>query len=281
MTRHLRFALLALAALPLVPIFGTFAQQLERAERAENPYDDPLETDRDSFTPATRIAGVGRLILEAAYSFVDNRGIKETHSFPESLFRYGLTERFELRLGWNYEVGGSSSEISGIDSGSDETFAASSLERDSRLSYGFKFQASKQRNWVPESAFILQAFTPTSGAATDTQFAGTYVFGWKLSPQWKLDSAIRYATASAEQDRFDTWAPSTVLKYHISERANLHAEYFGIFSSNKSEDFTRHYVSPGAHYLLTPNIEVGVRVGFGLNDQSARFFSNVGFGVRF
>ncbi len=38
---------------------------------------------------------------------------------------------------------------------------------------------------------------------------------------------------------------------------------------------------PGVHYLITPNLEVGVRVGWGLNDQSARFFANAGVGVRF
>ena len=31
--------------------------------------------------------------MESAYSFLDNGGVKETHSFPELLFRYGLTER--------------------------------------------------------------------------------------------------------------------------------------------------------------------------------------------
>ncbi len=60
---------------------------------------DEIETDRDSFTPATTIAGWRRLIVESAYSFIDNRGVKETHSYPELLLRYGLTERLELRLG--------------------------------------------------------------------------------------------------------------------------------------------------------------------------------------
>jgi hypothetical protein len=35
------------------------------------------------------------------------------------------------------------------------------------------------------------------------------------------------------------------------------------------------------HYLVTPNLELGLRVGWGLNDQTARFFSNVGIGLRF
>src|SRR5262245_53455137 len=80
----------------------------EKAEREE-----PLETDRDSFTPATKTVAKGRTILEAAYSFIDNRHDFETHSFPELLVRHGITDRIELRLGWNYEVGGSGSSVSG------------------------------------------------------------------------------------------------------------------------------------------------------------------------
>jgi hypothetical protein len=40
-------------------------------------------------------------------------------------------------------------------------------------------------------------------------------------------------------------------------------------------------LSPGAHYLVTPDLGVGVRVGWGLNDQSVRFFANAGFGWRY
>jgi hypothetical protein len=32
---------------------------------------------------------------------------------------------------------------------------------------------------------------------------------------------------------------------------------------------------------VTPDLEVGIRVGWGMNDQSARFFANGGFGLRF
>jgi hypothetical protein len=35
------------------------------------------------------------------------------------------------------------------------------------------------------------------------------------------------------------------------------------------------------HYLITPNFEIGLRVGWGLNDEAAHFFSNAGIGWRF
>src|SRR5262249_22771777 len=155
------------------------------------------------------------------------------------------------------------------------------LKREHRVTYGLKAALTEQDRWVPESAFIVQGFTPTGGEATDTHLAATYVFGWELPNRWKADAAIRYGTGSEGDDHFSIWAPSAVVKVPLGERVNVHAEYFGLFSQDRRSEFTRHYFSPGVHFLVTPDLEVGVRVGWGLNDQSARFFCNAGFGVRF
>lgn len=242
---------------------------------------DEIETDRDSFTPATTTVGRGRTILESAYSFVENRGTKESHSFPELIVRYGLSKRLELRVGWNYEVGGAPVDTSGVDAGADDTLEGASLERESNVAYGLKLSITEQLALRPASAVIVQASSPTSGNANDSQLITTYVFGWELPYRMKLDAALRYGTASEKEDHFNLWAPSVVLKAPLGERWNVHAEYFGIMSTQKERDTNRQYISPGIHYLITPDLEVGVRVGWGLNDETARFFSNVGFGWRF
>ncbi|MAT73240.1 MAG: peptidyl-tRNA hydrolase [Planctomycetaceae bacterium] len=246
-----------------------------RAEGGE----DEIETDRDSFTPATTTAGDGLWIVEAAYSFIDNRGVPETHSYPELLVRRGVDDWLELRLGWNYEVGGAGSPVSGnVPSDFGEE---AEIERESRIFYGAKAVLTRQSGWQPESAVIVQGLPPTSGESNDTQLSTTYIFGWITEGGAVWDSAIRYSTSSAEEDDFNVWAPSTVLKVPFGERWKAHVEYFGIFSDGREEETTQHYFSPGAHYLVTPNFEVGVRVGWGLNDQSAKFFSNAGIGWRY
>ncbi len=92
---------------------------------------------------------------------------------------------------------------------------------------------------------------------------------------------MRFVTTSEKEDHFSGWASSVVLKVPLGERVNVHAEYFGLFSTGKAEEYTRHYFTPGFHYLITPDLEVGVRVGWRLNDQSARFFTNAGLAWRF
>lgn len=246
---------------------------------AQESEEDEIETDRDSFTPSTNVVGQGRSVLETSYSFIDNRNIRETHSLPELLFRYGIGANVELRLGANYEIGGAGSPISAnVPKSLDTTHE---LEEESRVSYGTKLLLSDQVEWLPQSSFILQGYTPTSGEVTATSLSAGYVFGWEFQNSILWDSAMRYSTGSLEEDHFNIWSPSTVIKIPVGEKWKIHAEYFGVFSEGREEESTQHFFSPGVHYLLSRNFELGTRVGWGLNEQSPNFFSNIGLGIRF
>jgi hypothetical protein len=247
---------------------------------AQEAEPERIETDRDSFTPATTTAAAGRLILESAYSFVDNRGVPETHSFPELLARYGVADWLELRLGANYEVGGESSSISGGSGGAGD-FDSAEIESEANVSYGLKAALTEQNGWTPRSVAILQGFTPASGRETDTHLVATYAWGWELADGWLWDSALRYGDAAEEEDRFNRWAPSTVVKVQIADQWNAHLEYFGLYTDGREDESSQSYASPGLHYLVTPDVEVGVRVGWGLGDDAANFFSNLGVGLQF
>jgi hypothetical protein len=236
-----------------------------------------LETDRDSFTPSTTTVGTGRLVLESAYSFINNKTTADSHSFPEIVTRYGLTDRLELRFGWNYELGGGGSVSSG-DSGGE--FEGGSSEQESQILYGIKYSLTDQDSWLPQGAAIIQGVTPTSGPSNTSDLQLGYVFGWKFFDDWQLDSSIRRITTQDAGDHFNQWAPSVVLKVPLAERWNIHGEYFGIFTDGRSNETNGQYFSPGIHYLFSPNFEFGVRVGWGLNNDAANSFTNVGFGIR-
>jgi len=255
---------------------GAQTEPLNAEAEADEPRE--LETDRDAFTPATSTVGQRLTVLEASYSFIDNRSVAETHSLPEMLLRYGLTERIELRLGWNYEVGGAGDIVSGDDGG--EEFEGR-IERESQMLYGVKVAATTQNGWIPRSAAILQGFTPTSGEATATDVVAAYTFGWELPNSWRLDSSMRYGTEHGPRDAFNEWAPSVVLRVPLNEQWQVHAEYFGIYNQGSEHDAGRAFFSPGAHYLITPNLELGLRLGWGITHDTPPFFSNVGIGWRF
>lgn len=238
-----------------------------------------LETDRDAFTPATSTVGRRLAVVESSYSFIDNRRVADTHSLPELLLRYGISERIELRLGWNYEVGGTGDIVSGSEGS--EAFEGGGIERESQMLYGIKVAVSEQEGWLPRSAVILQGYTPTSGEALATDVVVAYTFGWELANRWRLDSSMRYGTEHGPRDAFNQWAPSVVLRVPVTERWNVHAEYFGIYSQGAERDVSRAFFSPGTHFLILPNLELGVRLGWGITADAPNFFSNVGVGWRF
>ena len=250
-----------------------------RREGAGAVEEAEFETDRDSFTPATTTVREGQIMVESAWSYIDNREGPDTHSLPELVLRYGASDWFELRFGANHEVGGESGSVSGSEFGEEfvEDMTAE-IERATAVSYGFKAFVSEQEVWLPQSSVIVVGTTPVSGAETASTVVCTYVWGWTFENGWKWDSAIRYGTGNAEGDRFNRWAPSTALKVPVAERWDLHAEYFAIFKEGSAADSEIHYVSPGAAYRLTDNLELGLRVGWGLSDDAAKFFSNVGVG---
>jgi len=264
------------AALTLVVLTATLAACSGPASGQEPGERRELETDRDSFTFATTTAGAGLSILEASYSFIDNRSGPEAHSVPEVLLRHGVWERVELRLGFNYEGGGPGT-VSGSEFGGEDVIA----EDESRVLYGTKVETSEQAGWMPQSACIVQGFTPTSGPTTASTMMVGEAFGWTFANGWTWNTSIRYGTGSEKLDAFNQWAPSTVLKIPVGDRWNVHAEYFGIFSSGKEEPVDLQLASMGGHVLVTEDFEIGLRVGWGINDSSPDCFSNVGVGVRY
>jgi hypothetical protein len=247
------------------------------ADSERNEIEEFIETDRNSFTFAPLTAGANRLIVESSYSFIDLHGEKRKNSFPELLFRYGIGDRFELRLGWNFETGGERRP----DAGNIAGFFGANAEQ--QLFYGFKAAVTRQSGWIPRSAFLAQGHTPTGGPETATQFRMGYVLGWTLPNRWEFDAAFRFGTDIAEGHPYVLWAPSTVLKIPLtaSGRWFTHIEYFSVITNGKEEDTALHFVDISLHHLITPNLEVGGLVAFGPRSHGLDIVTNIGMGIRF
>jgi hypothetical protein len=128
---------------------------------------------------------------------------------------------------------------------------------------------------------VIQGYTPVSGPSSQSTLVVGQSCGWKFANGSEWTSAMRYGTGFEEEDAFNQWAPSSVFKVPLGERWNVHAEYFGIFSTGKEIPLNIQYASLGGHVLVTENLEVGLRFGWGLNATTPNFFSNVGVGWRY
>src|SRR4051812_42226261 len=147
-------------------------------EVEDKPEDEPkpITTDRPDFTEASSTVGLGRVQLEAGYTYTRDRFAGTTrvdHSFPEALLRIGLfADWFELRLGQNYHstrtvFGPPTEHLSGPDD----------------FYVGTKLGLAEQRAYLPELAVILQATLPTGtrGLTTERVLPGAnFLYGWEV-----------------------------------------------------------------------------------------------------
>lgn len=237
-----------------------------------------LGTDRDAFTPCTHCVAAGTVLFEASHVYIDNLAGPPTNNYPEALFRIGASDWFEWRIGANYGVGSQGNIVTSVEIG-EGTVDGSTLYESSLL-YGFKANVTSQDGLRPESCLIMEGSTPAYGDVFGTVPVATAVAGWELSNGWRLDTAIRYAYAEGLSAWFSRWSPSAVLRVPLSERVEVHTEWFGSYSAGLADTNSQPFVSPGFHVMLTRNLEMGLRVGWGLAADGAPFFSDAGLGWR-
>ena len=238
-----------------------------------------LGTDRDAFTPCTHTVPPGTFLSEGSSVYIDNLTGFPTNNYPEYLLRIGANDWLEWRFGVNYGVGSQGNVVTSVEVG-EGTLDGSTLYESSVL-YGLKMNTSAQDGLRPESCFIIEGTTPVSGDVFGSSPVATYVAGWKSVAGWRLDGAIRYAYAQGLLDWYSRWTPSVVLRVPCTSRWEVHAEWFGNYTAGLTDPTSQPFFSPGTHYLLTKNLEVGLRVGWGLNGTSAPFFSNAGVAWRY
>lgn len=243
-------------------------------------------TDRDAFTPSTHAVDPGGVLVETSWVAIDNQSGFPTNNYPELLARIGLTEWFEFRAGANYGVGSQGNIVTSVEVG--EGSAGHGALYEQSMLYGFKIDVSRQRGWIPESCFVMEGSTPTYGHEFGTVPVATCVAGWRLPARfplagaapWRLDNALRWSFVEGSHNWFNRWSPSTVLRMPVTERLEIHLEYFASFTQGLADDFSQPFFSPGGHYLLTERVEIGYRFGFGLTREAAPFFSDLGLALR-
>jgi hypothetical protein len=242
---------------------------------------DFLETDASSFTFAVRTAEKNRFIFESGYSSIKIGKQSTKDSFPESLFRYGLTDRLELRFGYNYET---TPTFRDADEG--DIAGNFGINAQQQIYYGFKYQVSlqtKSNPWRPTSSFLFQFHTPIESEESHTQIRLGYALGWRLPNGWLVDTGFRYGTDREHSDDYTLWAPSSVVRIPLDQRKKWFAqfEYFGIVSEFRPKNFSKQFVDTGLHYFITPNWEIGATVSFGINEQTRGTMVNAGTGIQF
>lgn len=246
-----------------------------------------IETERHDFTQSVKTVGkgVGQFEFGYLYTYKDQDDeISQTHATPELVFRYGVTDRIEVAMRFNYvwRFFGSEEDIGNEDSAED-------------MRLGVKFETSEQDDWLPQTAIDVRMTVPTGGNSwtTNKVEVGTkLIYAWELAERVELSGSTGLGTngignvafqeaGHGQGDDFVIWFTSVALGFPLSEEMEAYVEYYGLWSDGFSNEVVQNYFNIGIDFLITDDYVLDFRIGKGLSRDAEDFFVGVGGGYRF
>ena len=249
------------------------------------PIDDDLVTDRPDFTESTTTIPIGRVQLEAGYTYTYDSGDgvrAQTHTYPELLLRIGLVEDVELRVGWlGWEHTEEVFRIRNDDGRRVKTHDRNDGGGD--MDVGFKFHLFDQDGWVPDFAVLLDASMPTGAdphGSGDVDPGLGLLWAYDLTNDLSLGGNVNFAAPTSDNGRYFETSASLAVGYSLTDKLGAYVEYFGFYPSDRNQSDT-HFANGGFTYLITNNLQLDIRVGIGLNDEADDLFTGAGVSWRF
>jgi hypothetical protein len=267
------------------PLFEFCDDFTKSTHRQRDPYEERIETERHDFTQSAITVGRGVFQVESGYSYFykDSRGtIEGSHTGPEMMLRYGISEDIEVRLRWNYVW--QFIDVEPDESGSED------------LRYSVKLQMTQQpeTGLLPTSALEVRGTAPTGGEAYSTgrvEFGLDYIYQWELAEGLTFAGSTGFGTDGLGDfglvpdepttERFTAMSQSAVFGLEVSESNTLYAEWFGIYSQGLDDEFVVSVFNIGIDHYFTDDFVFDLRAAVGLSEDSDDFFFGIGGGYRF
>jgi hypothetical protein len=260
---------------------------------------DPLDlinTDRPDFTDVAAVVPKGKLQVESGYGY-NLRSDRETRVItqflPNSLWRYGLTEKFELRCKWK---GYESATVQDMTSG--DAFLETG---NSDLELGFKYVIKDQDDWNPMHTVVTRLMTPLGSSnfsANAIEPGITYIYNWQVRKWWFIRGAsgVDWLHEPEAGVRFggggiplgidvgrQSWVEGhqTVSSYmQISKKVGVFSEWFMFYRSGASDNRPDHFHNYGLYFYHTPNSQFDFRIGSRIGPRIDQYFLAAGYSFR-
>jgi hypothetical protein len=228
---------------------------------------DPIRADRPDQTETSYLVPDGYFQMELGFSITDtDPGF--IYSYPSALWKYGLTDNFELRLITQYIT------IQKEPNPNQNGFLP--------LAAGLKARLSEQKGILPKVSFIGHIRVP--GVVSD-EFESTWLapdlklaFDHTVSDFFSVGYNAGLFWDGENPEPFFTYTLTT--GYQITKRLGLFAEVYGA-SRQRDQDPMQLYADAGLTYLIGNDFLLDVSASQGLTEDANLRYVSAGFSYRF
>lgn len=251
-----------------------------------------IDTDRPDFTESPNVVPAGALQIESGFIWENGEQefCRSTETYRNitvntTLFRYGLTDRFELRLNTNFlnqqvdvwlipynhspcslpdGYGNWAPDTLVNRSGFNPFFVGfkTNLFKSERISLGFLGHV-----YLPFAAgevFGINHYTPE------------FLFPMSIGLTNKLDLAIQWSMRWDGETARSTTGYTLAFSYALSDKLKCYVEPYGYIVENSGEN---HRINGGFTYLVNNNFQLDLTGGAGLTESAPNSFIGCGFSV--
>lgn len=239
--------------------------------KAQNDVSE-LITDRPDQTESSSVVPHKALQLETGFIFENvETNLAKTQSFAynTTLLRYGLLEKFEIRIGLGNL--GESTKLK-------NTEIKSSISGLSPLYAGFKIKIIDEERFKPEIAVLTGIVLPFTAhknfkpkysginlrLAFSHSLSDRFSLGYNLGAEWDGETAV------------PSYFYSAALGVKLSSKFGLLIESYGLIPEDGNAE---HLLDAGLTFLLQPNFQLDASGGVGIHN-SVDYFISFGFTYR-
>jgi len=269
---------------------------------AEEPYRIPhaelsdLTTDRPDFTESAETVDRGWVhhemtLFQYSEDFDGVDGSRVAWNYGSSLFRVGLLQDWELRLGWN----GYSNTRTHDSTGANPT---DTVGGGGDTNFGFKSKLSIQEAWIPSTAIIYSLSLPTGASNVSSESVDPFVkLCWSYDITERLAvsgnfnfsllnpdvAAIDPATGAPDataRNRHVQFQPTISFGYSLLDWWGVFTEYYTSHNLHRSIP-DQHFFDTGFTFLVTKNLQFDVFTNVGLTKPSTDLVIGTGVSYRF
>ncbi len=225
----------------------------------------PIQLDRPDQTECPFIVPKGYIQVENGFTFekIDNN--TKTINFPTALWKYGVNEKFELRLI------------------TETAYTKQNTETNIGLmpiTVGFKSSLCEEKGLMPKTSFIGHLTTSNVGSKTfHTAFvAPSFRFTMQHTLTEKVALAYNIGAEWDGENATPTYIYTLTTGVSLTNRLGAYAELYGFIGTKSS---TNHRADGGFTYLVSNNFMVDISGGVGLTNNAPKQYVSLGVSYRF
>jgi hypothetical protein len=242
-------------------IAGIFFAETETRLYGQEP--GAIQTDRPDQTETPFTVAKNHFQMETGFSFEQTDSVTKTFSEPSILFKFGLSDHFEIGVITEFTTIQSGETVTGLNP----------------VTLRFKEKIRDEKGILPTTSFIGYLSVPhlASKEFVSTYFAPAFRFTMQHTLSDKFSLGYNVGAEWDGESAEAVFIYTLTTGFSINEKIGTYAEMYGFAPQHSIAD---HRVDFGFNYLMKKNILFDLSGGLGITDNAPDYYAAVGFSFR-